>query len=622
MDSSNVNENEFLSLKREVAELKAMLSIPAVKATLEGLNKQAEEKEQDHSNDFARQEGLQRTSEVHGDDPRARAESLVRTYGTHHTSNPNYSPNFPSSPTPSPTWEGRSRRPNKYSSSRRHARSPIRHSHGGRRRRSPTTSSSSSPRRKRSSKKQRTFKAGDKDIKFQTFNGRRNVTKALAFIRQFDVAFVQENFTEKSKLRHVGVYLRNMASDWWLTKILEKRQPRTWKQFKVQFFRQFLPPDFKKDVQKEWDWIHQQEDESVSSYVDEFWATLLKVTPFLYISEEEKMHKFESGLHAPIQKSLKVYPNTTLRRMIESAMVAEELHTKGQPRKQEISTYRAKRKAIHEASKAENAEKNSKQHMNKSDSNKKRKKNGKKPSNKEQGKCFKCGSKDHIKRDCPQGAKKDEVPPTSNAIPDVQGNTTREPRVRNLFKSWGKLEDQNALFLFDPGSTDNFISLEMADALKLKMEQMGVPIEANGAFEGGATHAMPIIGKLRIQVGEYNDKEEFLIAPTSPGYDVLLGMPWHFRVYPMPYYWDKSLSFTFKNKNVTIDASASGSTIPIVNHVAVNKLIKKSTFAYMIFVKEVNSAKAENGSFLEHSNHAFLKKFEDCFLDALPSSQI
>ena len=69
MDSSNVNENEFLSLKREVAELKAMLSIPAVKATLEGLNKQAEEKEQDHSNDFARQEGLQRTSEVHGDDP-------------------------------------------------------------------------------------------------------------------------------------------------------------------------------------------------------------------------------------------------------------------------------------------------------------------------------------------------------------------------------------------------------------------------------------------------------------------------------------------------------------------------------------------------------------------------
>ena len=38
-------------------------------------------------------------------------------------------------------------------------------------------------------------------------------------------------------------------------------------------------------------------------------------------------------------------------------MVAEELHKKGQPRKQEISTFRAKRKAIYEASKVENEEK-------------------------------------------------------------------------------------------------------------------------------------------------------------------------------------------------------------------------------------------------------------------------
>ena len=169
-----------------------------------------------------------------------------------------------------------------------------------------------------------------------------------------------------------------------------------------------------------------------------------------------------------------------------------------------------------------------------------------------------------MKRDCPQLVKNDEVPPSSNAILDVQGNTTKEPRVRHLFKSWGKLEDQSALFLFDPGSTDNFISLEMMDAIKLKMERMGVPIEANAAFEGGATNVTPIIGKLHIQVGDYNDKEEFLIAPTSAGYDVLLGMPCHFRVHPMPNYRDKTLTFSFKNKNVSIDASASGSTIPIV----------------------------------------------------------
>ena len=67
----------------------------------------------------------------------------------------------------------------------------------------------------------------------------------------------------------------------------------------------------------------------------------------------------------------------------------------------------------------------------------------------------------------------------------------------------------------------------MANALKLKMEQMGVPIEANAAFEGGAANVTPIIGKLRIQVGDYIDKEEFLIAPTSPGYT-----SWHALAFP------------------------------------------------------------------------------------------
>ena len=309
MDSTSNNEAEFLSLKREVAELKALLSIPAVKATLEGLSKQGEKMEQDQPTGFARQEGPSRLHEGPEENPR------VRAYGTDRSSSPSYSPNFSSSPTSSPHREGRSRQPSRRHHSRRHAR---------KRHRSPSSSSSSS--RERSSKKQRIFKAGDKDIKFDTYNGKRDVNKALSFIRQFDVAFAEEDFTEKSKLRHVGMYLRKMACDWWLTKILEKKQPRTWKEFRKQFFKQFLPPDFKKDVQMEWDWIHQKESESVSSYVDEFWATLLKVTPFLSISEEEKMRKFESGLHAPIQRSLKVYPNKTLRRMIESALVAEHLH--------------------------------------------------------------------------------------------------------------------------------------------------------------------------------------------------------------------------------------------------------------------------------------------------------
>ena len=68
--------------------------------------------------------------------------------------------------------------------------------------------------------------------------------------------------------------------------------------------------------------------------------------------------------------------------------------------------------------------------------------------------------------------------------------------------------------MFDSGSTDNFISLEMAQALKLQADHLGVPIVAESAFMGAQTHVTPAIGKLRMQLGDYQDYEEFLIAPT------------------------------------------------------------------------------------------------------------
>ena len=100
MDSTSNNEAELLSLKREVAELKALLSIPApVKATLEGLSKQGEKMEQDQLTGFARQEGPSRIHEGPEENPQVRAEAMVRTYGTDRSSSPSYSPNFSSSPT-------------------------------------------------------------------------------------------------------------------------------------------------------------------------------------------------------------------------------------------------------------------------------------------------------------------------------------------------------------------------------------------------------------------------------------------------------------------------------------------------------------------------------------------
>lgn len=129
----------------------------------------------------------------------------------------------------------------------------------------------------------------------------------------------------------------------------------------------------------------------------------------------------------------------------------------------------------------------------------------------EQRKYFGFGSTEHMKKDCPKVVKKDEVLPSSNAVPDVQGNTQKDVQARYLFKSWGKLQDKNALFLFDPSSTDNFISLEMAQALELHQEQMGITSVAESAFMGAEMHVTHVVGKLRIQIGDYSDYEELLV---------------------------------------------------------------------------------------------------------------
>ena len=94
------------------------------------------------------------------------------------------------------------------------------------------------------------------------------------------------------------MYLKESASDWWLTLILEAKKPKDWDAFKQMFYAQFLPTNFWQDVKKEWDPLAQREHESIQHYVARFWSVLLKVTPFKKIDDEEKMQKFEAGLQS------------------------------------------------------------------------------------------------------------------------------------------------------------------------------------------------------------------------------------------------------------------------------------------------------------------------------------
>ncbi|MCO5583560.1 hypothetical protein L7F22_037471 [Adiantum nelumboides] len=172
----------------------------------------------------------------------------------------------------------------------------------------------------------------------------------------------------------------------------------------------------------------------------------------------------------------------------------------------------------------------------------------------------------------------------------------------------------NSLILFDPGSTHNFISIELAQKFGIQTEEMGTALEASGAFKGQYVPVTPLIGKLRVHVQGYVDQEEFCISPLATE-DVILGAPWFHRLAAVLEYPTRTISFKFRNRDIRIHTEDRGSTIPIVSHASLQKSMKSNLFAYMIFAQE---SKQHELSIEQKDQQEFLNSFKDCFADEIP----
>ncbi|MCO5562216.1 hypothetical protein L7F22_015842 [Adiantum nelumboides] len=151
---------------------------------------------------------------------------------------------------------------------------------------------------------------------------------------------------------------------------------------------------------------------------------------------------------------------------------------------------------------------------------------------------------------------------------------------------------------------------------------MGDAMKADGAFIGQDASVTPLIGKLRLHIQGYVDKEDFFISPLKHE-DVILGAPWFDCLAASIKFPESRISFKFREKNMYKDAQESGNTIPLVHTHAFDKSIKSSIFVYMIFVKDslsdVNKTQVnENGSQEDLELSKFLNQFQDIFIDDIP----
>ncbi|RYA46877.1 reverse transcriptase domain-containing protein [Enterobacter cloacae complex sp. GF14B] len=477
---------------------------------------------------------------------------------------------------------------------------------------------------KRSSKLKK-FKEGGKSISFLTYDGTFGATdKVLAFIQQFDAAFGDEGFTESSKLRHVAMHFQKSARQWWSSLRANGEAPRTWKALRASIMKQFLATDAKDKVLTEWRSLKLSPYESIHKYVDKFWDLQLKATVFKKLDFGEQKQQFCAGLTEEMAEYVNSQRPRTISAVIHHTMVASRINFQTGAKRNNKPT---ENKGSNEPKGKDNVQKSPK-----GNSNKAKEKGVYKGKNKlspeeleryrKDNRCFKCGEQGHAYRACPQ--KNNRQDPPRATLVEIQEEETHQTHHKGspLCHAWGKVREHDAFILFDPGSTHNFISIELATKLGIQAYEMGDVLPADSAFKGQEASVTPLIGKLRLHVQSYVDKEDFFISPLKHE-DVILGAPWFDRLAADVKFPERRISFKFREKDMYIDAKEMGNTIPIVHTPAFNKSIKSSISVYMIFVKdsqnEPNALAKENKSNqkeLELSN--FLKGFQDVFIDDIP----
>ncbi|MCO5607614.1 hypothetical protein L7F22_061811 [Adiantum nelumboides] len=490
-------------------------------------------------------------------------------------------------------------------------------------------SSRESPRRghKRShaawrrSNKLKKFKEGGKSISFLTYDGTFGATdKVLAFIQQFDAAFGDEGFTESSKLRHVAMHFQKFARQWWASVRANGEAPRTWKNLRASIMKQFLSSDAKDKVLTEWQSLKLTPYESIQKYVDKFWDLHLKATVYKKIDFEEQKQQFCAGLPENMNEYVNSQSPKTISAVIHHTMVAAKINFQ-QGAKRNLKPMEIKEKHEHKG-------KNQPQNSSKGNSsnNKAKEKGVYKGKNRltpkeleryhKDNRCFKCGEQGHAYRACPQRNARNGQPRASIIeAPKEDVHCKGSP----LSYAWGKVREDDAFILFDPGSTHNFISHELAAELGIHEFEMGDAMKEDGAFIGQDASVTPLIGKLRLHIQGYVDKENFFISPLKHE-DVILGAPWFDRLAASIKFPERRISFKFRENNMYIDARESGNTIPLVHTHAFDKSIKSSIFVYMIFVKDslsdVNKTQVNESGLQEDLELSkFLNQFQDVFID-------
>ena len=124
-----------------------------------------------------------------------------------------------------------------------------------------------------------------------------------------------------AKIQQATYNLLDVAHRWWRKVEQDNAEPTTWKDFKVIFYNNFVPPDERSRALDAW-FFMSQKNYSVQDYADRYREILLKVPE--HISDFLQVHKFVLGLKETLRPLVRKEKCQTLNEAIELAIVLED----------------------------------------------------------------------------------------------------------------------------------------------------------------------------------------------------------------------------------------------------------------------------------------------------------
>ena len=103
------------------------------------------------------------------------------------------------------------------------------------------------------------------------------------------------------------------------------------------------------------------------------------------------------------------------------------------------------------------------------------------------------------------------------------------------------------------------------------------------------------------------------------GCDVLLGMPWLYRVHGVLDSFKKTVTLEHRGKTHVLDVKLNSESVPVISAYAITSVIKNHLSAYLIFARDIKEVNESNLSMLDKDRSEFLSQFSDCFSDSLLS---